>query len=83
MTWQQDNADYWAAHAHEYPHWAVQTESITAGYTSPEHLSTNRHKSFLRVPVGDRVMWGFVSAEARDAFLQDFGGAVQPSDVTP
>lgn len=84
MTWQQDNADYWAAHAHEYPHWAVQTESITAGYTRPEHLETRRHGEFLRVPTGEKVFWGFKKEVDRDAFISDFGGAVLlPTDPLP
>ncbi len=83
MTWQQENADYWAAHCHEYPHHAVQTESITAGYTRPEHLETRRHGAFLRCPMGTKVLWGFSTAEHRDAFLADFGGAVHIEGETP
>ncbi len=83
MTWQQENQAYWDEHNHEYPFWAVQTASITAGYTSPEHLSTHRHGQFLRVPTGEKVLWGFSTEAHRDAFLQDFGGAVHVPDATP
>lgn len=76
MTWQQDNQKYWDDHQHEYPHQAVQKEHITANYTRPEHLSTNRHGQFLRVPTGARVLWGFQSEAHRNAFVADFGGDV-------
>lgn len=76
MTWQQNNQAYWNDHNAEYPHQAVQTAHITASYTKPEHLSTNRHGAFLRVPLGDKVLWGFTREADRDAFLADFGGDV-------
>lgn len=76
MTWQETNALYWREHNHDYPHQAKQTESITADYTRPEHLTTRRHGAFLRCPTGQAVFWGFKREADRDAFIADFGGSV-------
>lgn len=83
MTWQQTNQAYWDSHNTDYPFQAIQTEHITASYTKPEHLTTNRHGEFLRVPTGAKVLWGFRRAADRDAFLADFGGAVHTTGETP
>lgn len=74
MTWQQDNQAYWHARKADFPFHARQTEHITAGYTRPEQLTTARHGGFLRVPIGDAVLWGFATEASRDRFVADFGG---------
>lgn len=74
MTWQQQNHAYWQSRKADYPFHAKQTEHITAGYTRPEQLTTARHGVFLRVPIGDAVLWGFRDEASRDRFLADFGG---------
>lgn len=76
MTWQQDNRAYWQSRKNDYPFHAKQTEHITAGYTRPEQLSTARHGQFIRIPLGDAVLWGFRDEASRDRFLADFGGEI-------
>ena len=75
MTWKA-NQQYWDDHNADYPFHAIQTEHITASFTKPEHLTTHRHGSFLRIPLGSHVLWGFTTEAHRDAFIADFGGEV-------
>ncbi len=68
------NDQYWDSRKGDYPFHAVQTQHVTAAYTRPEALQTHRHGAFIRVPLGDRVLWGFETPAARDTFVADFGG---------
>lgn len=76
MTWQDTNRAYWDSHKAEYPFHARQTEHITATFTRPEQLRTNRHGDFMRIPFDGYVLWAFTSEPHRTAFLQDFGGEI-------
>lgn len=73
------NGKYWDDHQHEYAaHVSQPRDSSTGPQTRPEHLTTARHGAFLRVPLEDRVLWGFTSDLHAQRFIDDFGGELLP-----
>lgn len=69
------NQEYWAFKSQDYPHHVRQQRDENATGTRPEHLATNRHGAFLRVPLDTEILWGFSSDLHAQRFIDDFGGA--------
>lgn len=73
------NLDYWIQHQADYPAHVRQDKTDATGpQTRPESLSTNRHGTFLRVPLEDRTLWGFATDLHAQRFIDDFGGELLP-----
>lgn len=56
-----DNQAYWDAHQAGYPHQLVLDKR--PGQARPEDLAEDAMGPFIRVPIGDKVHWGFSQPE--------------------
>ena len=71
------NQQYWEEAKTAYGYHARQARVLPDHGTTSEHLGTRRFGDILRVPVAEgTVNWGFMTAAARDLFIEDFGGEV-------
>jgi hypothetical protein len=64
------NRRYWESRKSRFPY-HVETGPLTHNHTG-DYLKTVQQECghFLRVPLGDRVMWGFETKDGADKFQE-------------